>query len=49
MIDTYKIIRFYQDDREPKIIHEHKTLSEAKEWCQSPESRGTIKAGPHST
>ena len=30
---TYKIRRFYQDDRPPKDIKQGLTLKEAQAWC----------------
>jgi hypothetical protein len=39
-MSTYKIIRFYQDDRPNKIIKRGLTLEEAQEHCNDPATSG---------
>ncbi len=41
MGETYKIVRFYQDNRERRTIGGGLTLSEAQEHCKDPESSST--------
>ena len=36
----YKIVRFFQDDRESKTITTDLTLEEAQEHCNDPETSG---------
>lgn len=40
MDETYKIIRFYQDDRPSEVIETGLTLEEAQEHCQSDTTHG---------
>jgi hypothetical protein len=37
---TYKIIRFYQDDRPAEVIDTGLTLAEAREHCNDPSTHG---------
>ena len=43
MADTYRIVRFYSDKREPKFIKRHVSLDEAKRHCGSEHTEGVIK------
>jgi len=38
---TYKIVRFYCDDREPETIKTGLTEEEAKEHCNDPSTENT--------
>lgn len=40
MIDRYKIVRYFQDDREAEIIVRGLSEAQAKEHCQRDDSRG---------
>ena len=37
---TYKIIRFFQDERESRTIKRGLTLEEAQKHCQDPKTSG---------
>lgn len=36
----YKILRFYQSGRKPKVIATHLTLEQAQEHCKNPKTKG---------
>jgi len=42
---TYKIIRFYSDNRESEIIEINLSLKEVQEHCNNPETSGTLNDG----
>lgn len=37
---TYKILRFYQDDRPTRTIKRGLTLEQAQEHCKRPDTKG---------
>jgi hypothetical protein len=37
--DTYRIVRFYSDDRPREVIEERVTLEQAKEHCNDPDTQ----------
>jgi hypothetical protein len=39
-MDTYKIVRFYQDDRPREIIDRGLTLEQAQEHCRREDTQG---------
>jgi hypothetical protein len=39
----YKVVRFRENGR-PRVIRQRLTLSEARQWCQRPDTHG-IRAG----
>ena len=46
MADTYKIVRFYFNNSEKKIVKRGLTLEEAKAHCHSPESSSRTCTSP---
>jgi hypothetical protein len=38
---TYKIVRFYQDERSKEVIEEGLSLAEAQAHCQRPDTKGS--------
>lgn len=42
----YNIRRFYEDDRESKVIAKGLTLEEAREWCNDPETSSYTASSP---
>jgi hypothetical protein len=45
---TYKIVRFFSDERPKKVIQRGLTLEEAQKHCQDPKTRGTARKGSSS-
>lgn len=43
---TYKIVRFYQDDRRPRVIKRGLTESQAKQHCNDPETSSHTASRP---
>ena len=39
-MSTYKIVRFFFDDKEPEIVRTGLTLKQARDYCSSKESKG---------
>lgn len=37
-MDTYRIVRFFRDDKPSKVMVAGLTLGEAQAWCQDPET-----------
>lgn len=34
----YKVVRYYQNNRKPKVLKTNLTLEKAQEWCNDPET-----------
>jgi hypothetical protein len=45
MTDTYNIIRFFRNDRQPKVMMTGLTLEEARMHCSSGKTHKTDKHG----
>lgn len=43
---TYKIIRFYQNDRRPRVQRRGLTLEQAQKWCTDPETSSQTARAP---
>jgi hypothetical protein len=39
-MQTYKIVRYYQSGRKPKVLQTGLTLEEAKAHCSKPSTKG---------
>lgn len=39
-MNTYKVIRFYQDDRPAQVKQTGLTLEQAQEWCNREDTHG---------
>ncbi len=39
-MDTYKLVRFFRDDRPKKVIRIGLSLEEVQEHCKNPSTRG---------
>jgi hypothetical protein len=43
---TYKIVRYYQNDRKAKVQRTGLTLKQAQAWCNDPETSSKTKGDP---
>lgn len=45
-MSLYKIVRFYEADRKPRVMRRNLTLEEAREHCNDPETSSISASKP---
>lgn len=46
MEKLYKVVRYYQNDRKPRVMRKNLTLKQAQKHCHDPETSSKTKGNP---